>query len=67
MGEMLRYFSHINLPFAYDIFIKLSTRLLTYDKMEKMEDLQVMFAIFNTIESTYSNIKGRGKTLMPAI
>lgn len=63
IGEMLRHFQHINLPFAYDIFIRLSGKLIAGNSTENSGQLQLMMQVFGTIEGTYSSIRGRSKLL----
>jgi hypothetical protein len=49
IGEMLRHFAHINLPFAFDIFIRLSTRLIKHSDVGNVRQLQMMVQVFNTL------------------
>lgn len=67
IGEMLRHFQHINLPFAYDIFVRLSGRLIAGNNPANSGQIQLMMQVFGTIESTYSSIRGRSKPLEPVL
>lgn len=66
IGEMLRHFNHINLPFAYDIFVRLSVKLMKcLNKTDIPIMLQMMVQVFNTVEESYSTLRGRNRALKP--
>jgi hypothetical protein len=64
---MLLYFSFVNLPFAYDILIKLATKMINYHRGADFSQMQVIMQIFDLIDRNYAGMKGRGKTLFPSI
>ncbi len=64
---MLLYFPFVNLPFAYDILIKLATKMISFYKGASFSQMQVIMQIFDLIDRNYPSMKGRGKTLLPAI
>lgn len=64
IGEMLKNFNYITIPFAYDIFIRISIRVIKHmHNNNNSHLLQMMMEVFNTIENKYSTLRGRGKTL----
>lgn len=58
IGEMLRHFSHINVSFAYSIFIRLASVLINKNIKNS---IPTMVQVFSLLENTYSSLRGRNK------
>jgi hypothetical protein len=64
---MLRYFAFVNLPFAYDILVRLATKMIAFHKGNSFSQMQVILQIWDTIDKNFVSMKGRGKIITPVI
>ena len=64
---MLSYFAFVNLPFAYDILIRLATKMISFHKGNVFGQMKVILQICDAIDKNFVSMKGRGKIITPIV